>query len=341
MDYKAIWNEICFHVNKNRNASERDFQTTIEFLFEKLGWSQYNGEIELNKTLSIGSANSVKPDIVIKHNEQIILVVEMKKPNTKMSERNAEQLRSYMRLLRLNFGVLLGETLQLFYELPIDNTLPIQINDIPFDENSQEGTELIKLLCKNDFSHDTLQKYCEDKYKNIKKHEISQKEVFFLCSDEGVSKVVALIKENLLLNHSEEIVSSIIDKITIRILHKEEAVEKKLPRNIHLPTSQFNIPTISCDEVKNKTKFEDWLRKKYALNTVYSYSAAIDKISKHYSDNEQGVDLYRVDNLSEIQQIADLYGSKGKYFEFGNKGHGTNKAAINAYAKYINQRNND
>jgi len=45
MDYNAIWNEICFHVNKNRDATEQDFEKIVELLFEKLGWSSFKGEI--------------------------------------------------------------------------------------------------------------------------------------------------------------------------------------------------------------------------------------------------------------------------------------------------------
>ena len=35
------WNEICYSIKelKRRDVSEREFQTAIEFIFEKLGWS--------------------------------------------------------------------------------------------------------------------------------------------------------------------------------------------------------------------------------------------------------------------------------------------------------------
>jgi hypothetical protein len=116
MEYKDIWNDICFHISyKSKNASERDFQFIAESLFEKLGWLQHKGEIIAQKLIPVGSAGSVKPDIVIKNNGQTLFVVELKKPNITMSGRNVEQLYSYMRLLKLNFGILLGETLQVYY----------------------------------------------------------------------------------------------------------------------------------------------------------------------------------------------------------------------------------
>jgi len=111
----------------------------MEFVFEKLGWSQFRGEIVSKKTIPVGAANSVKPDIIIKENSKMVLVVEFKKPSAVKTERNAEQLTSYMRLLKLDFGVLLGDTLQLYCEMPNDSELPIKINDIPFVNDSDEG----------------------------------------------------------------------------------------------------------------------------------------------------------------------------------------------------------
>ena len=238
MDYNAIWNEICFHVNKNLNASERDFQTTIEFMFEKLGWSLYKGEIVTQKVIPIGSANSLKPDIVIMNDEQIIFVIELKKPNVMISERNKDQLKSYMRQLKLSFGILLGETLQVYYEVPSDNELPIMVKDIPFMNDSDDGAECIKLLSKVEYAFDRLQKYCVDSLAEAEKYKKSQKYVDLLCSEKGQGIVADLLKEKLLAEFSEEIVSLILDKIRIHISRKEE---RKSVSPLQKPYSQTHF----------------------------------------------------------------------------------------------------
>jgi hypothetical protein len=85
MDYKDIWNDMCFHIScKNKNAPEHDFQIITESLFEKLGWLQYKGEIITRKSIQVGAAKSLKPDIIIKNNGQALFVVELKKPNIPM-----------------------------------------------------------------------------------------------------------------------------------------------------------------------------------------------------------------------------------------------------------------
>jgi len=174
MDFKTIWNEICFHVKKNRSSTERDFQTTVEFIFEKLGWSQYKGEIVTQLNIPVGSAGNVRPDLVIKEDNNIVLVVELKRAGAGLSERHAEQLVSYMRLLRLNYGILLGEKLQIYSEIQQKNNQPVKISDISFKEDSEIGAECIEVLSKNGFSYTRLdefaekcieqpEKYCEEK----------------------------------------------------------------------------------------------------------------------------------------------------------------------------------
>jgi len=224
MDYGDIWNALCFRINnKNQNASERDFQIIAETFFEKLGWSQYRHEIITQKTIPIGSTNTVKPDIIIESNGKKLFVVELKKPNISISERNVEQLFSYMRLLRLNIGILLGETLQVYYELPDVNKSPMKINEISYTSDSIDGINLVKLLSKNEYAHEKLNRYCEDNIAKIKCHKISNEYIDLLCSELGQDIIINMMKEKLSTEYSNEIITSIIDEISIRISRKGRA----------------------------------------------------------------------------------------------------------------------
>jgi hypothetical protein len=221
MEFQDIWNDICFQIeNKSPTISERDFQIIAESFFGRLGWLQYKGEIITQETIRVGASKSVKPDIIIKKNGQALFVVELKKPNITMSERNVEQLISYMRWLKLNFGILLGETLQIYYELSTDNKPPVKIIDIFFSKDSNEGIELIKLLSKNEYSFEKFQKYCENVLEDMKKKESAQTYIDLLCSVEGVEIITNLLKEHLSTEYSNEIITSIISKIDIHISRK-------------------------------------------------------------------------------------------------------------------------
>jgi len=169
MDYNAIWNDICFHVEKNRDSVEQDFQKTIELLFERLGWSALKEEIVTQIEVPVGSSSSYRPDIVIKNADEMMYVVELKRVNVNLSERNAEQLFSYMRLLKLNFGVLLGESLRLYYESPSTHS-PVKVCDINFILDSEAGIECIEVLSKEGFSIDRLNEFCINSMGNPEKY---------------------------------------------------------------------------------------------------------------------------------------------------------------------------
>ena len=118
---RRIWEEISFHhrqVSQRRRPPEREFQIEMENAFEKLGWSRRLGEVIAQYTIPVGSAHSVRPDLIITKEGTPIFVVELKKPSSGATPRNADQLFSYMRLLKLNVGLLISDVVQLYYDDP-------------------------------------------------------------------------------------------------------------------------------------------------------------------------------------------------------------------------------
>jgi len=222
MDFKDIWNELCYRISKkNQNAPEREFQIIAEELFAKIGWLQYKGEIITQKTIPLGSSNFGKPDIIISNGEKDLFVVELKKPSIQMIDKNAAQLFSYMRQLKLKFGILIGETLHIYYESSNDNKMPLKIIEIQFNENSKEGLQLLNILSKNEYSPEKLNKYCKDK---IAEEEINNKVKEYLnkiCSADGKNFIFDLLKQKIIEDFSEENTNFILENINIIISKKE------------------------------------------------------------------------------------------------------------------------
>lgn len=71
---------IAFIIDKYRKdgAPEREFQIEMENAFEKLGWSRRLGEVIAQYTIPVGSAHSVRPDLIITKEGTPIFVVELK-----------------------------------------------------------------------------------------------------------------------------------------------------------------------------------------------------------------------------------------------------------------------
>lgn len=91
-------------------------------------------------------------------------------------------------------------------------------------------------------------------------------------------------------------------------------------------------------------RFKKWLETVEGKkeSTANQYVTAIYKLSDHYSQHKGNRnDLYQLNDLNELDKIAMLYGLRGKYSEYGNTGHGSNRAAINALCRYKKSPNNE
>jgi len=92
----------------------------------------------------------------------------------------------------------------------------------------------------------------------------------------------------------------------------------------------------------NKKNFEEWMINRYETNTVKSYKSAISYISKHYSSMQTNInkriDLYTINDTIFINGLVKEYGIGGKYQDIGDKGHGTVRCAIAAYARFLEQK---
>ena len=77
------WNDLCFIVSthQKKNTKENILQVEIENFLEKLGWSRRQGEVVTQKHISVGSNQTLIPDITIESNNKVLFVVELKHPN--------------------------------------------------------------------------------------------------------------------------------------------------------------------------------------------------------------------------------------------------------------------
>ena len=152
------WNDLCFIVSthQKKNTKENILQIEIENFLEKWGWSRRQGEIVTQKHISVGSNQTLIPDITIESNNKVLFVVELKHPNEPV-EKHKKQLISYMRQLKLRFGVLLGDKFQLYYDdTTEDGTEAQKVFEAAFTENNPEAEELLSLLTKEQFGKDKL-----------------------------------------------------------------------------------------------------------------------------------------------------------------------------------------
>ena len=119
MNTEENWNEICFLLSSNVriDTSEREFEKDVIQALRVLGWKEFLGDIQIRPSFQIGASNRITPDFVINSPEKKdLFVIEIKQPSIPLNINIQQQLFSYMRQLRLQYGVLIGQAIQIFYD---------------------------------------------------------------------------------------------------------------------------------------------------------------------------------------------------------------------------------
>jgi hypothetical protein len=97
-----------------------------------------------------------------------------------------------------------------------------------------------------------------------------------------------------------------------------------------------------------KDEFKAWMKKekrrRVKETTAVQYANAIDHISEHYYQQANvRIYLYNEPDINLVNRLVTDYGVGGRYENFGEngngRGHGTVRAAIKAYAEFLEYRN--
>lgn len=218
------WNEICFLLSENirPEISESDFEQNVIQALRVLDWKEYSGDVQIRPSFPIGASNRIIPDIVINSAaKRNLFVIEIKQPSIPLNTKFQQQLFSYMRQLKLQYGVLIGQVIQIFYDGDLSEyDEPVLIETIDFLRDSPKGLKFIELFSKQNFSYDQLNDFVQNFLNKINRKKeqkiLSQK----ILSPEYELKVLELIKLDLLNQFDGEIIDNVLQEITVNFLTK-------------------------------------------------------------------------------------------------------------------------
>lgn len=303
------WKEICYIMKINKASSEDLFQSEIVNIFEKLGWSRFNEEIEEKRKISIGSANSLKPDIIVKNNTNDLFVVELKKPTARYTERNDSQLFSYLRQLKLNIGLLINDRIHVFYE-DGNCKVPVEIMNIEFNENAEDGLKFIELFSRQTYNQEFLLNFCKNQLKSLDA-------VDYLTSDEFKSKIVEFIREDTGKQFSNDIIDIALKNFEINITNTIDITDSVKSDNQIIEKSDLN--TNESDYIENeiekvKRRIPRWLNKPSQTN-----SRILIIVMEHLSKKES-VSFSIIEK--QCENIDKFRGNFEQMANFGVKNHG-------------------
>ncbi len=221
------WNSLVKEVNQNFCKKENEIQALWEDLFADsyfFGYSKRNGELDSHRSIAIGSRDRTIPDIIIRDtlNGKDLFVVELKQHNLPFDEHYKEQLFSYMRLLGLNIGVLIGDKIYIYILL---NGKLEKMLSIPFVENNENGKMFIKLFSKGLFSEEDINQFINVKnnfFNNVRK----------IKKDLQSLSIESLIKEYYKDEYSLEEIDEVLKDLSVTIsLKKLEAQTTEIKTN--------------------------------------------------------------------------------------------------------------
>lgn len=252
------WNAIVRNLlkSKSKDVDEDTYQDTIENQLQLLGWLD---GIESRPSLPIGAAKSIIPDIVLNKDNHRVLPIEIKRPKNVLKVRQASQLSSYMRVLRLPVGMYIGENIHLYYDTPDDNEGPISVCTIDFEENNPLGRKICNLLAYDNFDVKTLEDFCIEQLRMKKARNNFRKRIQEYISPQTASQNISeLLKEKFL---AEGFDSAIIDvelkKLNIKVDYNVENPLNSINKQI-TPNAKIDItPSPKAITSKQQEHYND------------------------------------------------------------------------------------
>jgi len=222
------WEEVCFHLSDDIriNMNENVYEQKVLLVFEKLGWSSFKREIQFQPSLPVDSQKSITPDIVIySPGEKAAIVVEIKRPNQKVTGVNfIDQLKSYMRQAKTDFGLFIGNEIHIFYDGNLNPFPdPIHLCAISLQSHSKGGTDFIDLFYRDHFTKENYLGFIKETVARLEKEQKIQKLREELTSGVLIQKV----REFLIAHFSrqsfdQDIIEGLMDTMNIEITYKRD-----------------------------------------------------------------------------------------------------------------------
>lgn len=304
------WNIIArnFRKNKEKNVLEDTYQDTIEHQLQLLGW--YDG-IENRISIQVGASKSLIPDMVLSKDAHRVLVIEIKKPNNTLKDRQTSQLLSYMRQLKLPIGLYIGENIQLFYDTPDDEYDAICVFMVEFEENSTAGRKLCQLLEYENFNMSQIEEFCAEQVRLINARNDFKKRIKeYLSPQKGYSNIIELLKDKFISEgFDDSVISTELNNLNINIsfeaLKPKELKEDKskyatLPQKIKKQHSIPNKVEINIEfYIKNKKGVN--AKALYLENGMMRVLAGSEFMSKQQSSFTEHIVLAEVEKVVELK----------------------------------------
>lgn len=273
------WQEIVSILRPHfeSNSTEDIYQKEIEACLQILGWKRFNRSMLSQCTLPIGNNNNIRLDILLRKNETNVLPIEIKRPSNICNERQELQLMSYMRQLRLNVGMYVGENIRLYYDNPEDNMDAVCVFSAKIDENDAHGEKICELLNHVTFDKDTFEAFCRQEYDKMQtRKNLHQLFCEYFSTENGIANMQALIKEKFLADG--------YDEFAIEESMKSLQIAINYSPKVQLSQRIIESNTIQHSLIRNKHSFTHISDSESDKTRTYTRTAPISTLKVTFAD---------------------------------------------------------
>ena len=167
---QETWKRFVYPLieDKKQDVEEETYHRHIENQLMLLGWEPWKGEIIHKQSLRIGNRNRMEPDILVTRDDEYQFVIEVKRPGNTQAKEEITQLESYMRQLRLDVGIYIGEHIEMFYDKPNTNHV-VSVFKWAIDLEEKRGARFVELFSKENFSKEAIVDFCEERIQEIQR----------------------------------------------------------------------------------------------------------------------------------------------------------------------------
>lgn len=185
------WNQFVYDLIESRtmNVEEDSYHTLIENQMQLLGWAKYRKEILHKLNVPIGRT-FIQPDILINKDGEVQFVIEVKRPVYTQTEKDINQLVSYIRQLKKEVGIYIGEHIEIFYDT-VDNDA-VSVLKIPLELDNKRGARFVDLFSREKFTKKSIIDFCEECIEEKHRQESLNKIKDALLSEAQIQIVEAL-----------------------------------------------------------------------------------------------------------------------------------------------------
>ena len=298
------WNQFVYDLieSKAKNIEEDPYHALIENQMQLLGWAKYRKEI-LHKLNVTTGRTFIQPDILIEKDGEVQFVIEVKRPVYTQTAKDIKQLVSYIRQLKKEVGIYIGEHIEIFYDKPGEKDA-ISVMTIPLELDNKRGARFVDLFSREKFNEKSIVDFCEECIEEKHRQESLNKIKDSLLSDAQI-QITEALKPYLVEKYNGTFTEDEIQEM-LSTIHFYASTDNLEPQKAE---SKPIISIPPADDTINDSPKRVFDHTEYSINGVdfYKKNGFVQVLVKEY------VRLHPEKTYAELERVfpGELQGSFG------------------------------